>query len=109
MIPWHVLLIPRFVSCLMERLHHGDTEGTEKRPNKNKESNDCAEGTLDCGREAAAFAGVAAATALTLSPESETGDTTAFAKTQSGSFAAAVQSASRIFIHLGAPKAHGNL
>jgi hypothetical protein len=31
------------------------------------------------------------------------------AKNQSGSFAAAVQSASRIFIHRGEPQAHGNL
>jgi hypothetical protein len=54
---------------------------------------------LDCDREAAAFAAVAAAIALTLSPEWETGKTTALAKTKGGSFAAAVQSASRIFIH----------
>jgi hypothetical protein len=59
--------------------------------------NGCAEGTLDCGRSSYRFC------------LARLGGMSAWERTKSGSFAAAVQSASRIFMHSGEPQAHGNL
>jgi hypothetical protein len=59
--------------------------------------NGCAEGTLDCGRSRYRFC------------LARLGGMSAWERTKSGSFAAAVQSASRVFIHRGEPQAHGNL
>jgi hypothetical protein len=59
--------------------------------------NGCAEGILDCGSSSYRFC------------LARLGGMSAWKRTKSGSFAAAVQSASRIFIHGGEPQAHGNL